>query len=271
MTLDEKFNTVIALAQFAAKTSEVFLRVPGTVGRRYFGFQAFVGLMFSFLWIACTEPILAVFYFYATFGMFVVHAIAGRWRDPYEHSMYTGLPWLTLVLRVNEPDAKGAYEVLLVVISGTVIWGAGHPGLGTWMLTSGVGLALSSAYIVTRDKAAQQARIDALVEAGNMQQRWQTYNAPSQRRSGLRVALVLITLAGGGWLLCTGGGRLPEALTAALPKFLPAWAQPSEEERERRNQDREMRQWEVDMRAAQARENAQRTFWRARNQAYGGF
>ena len=77
MTLDEKVFTIVALGQFAARPTEPFLRVPGTAGERYWGFHAFAGLMAGFLWIACTEPVLAVHYFWATVAMIAVHKIAG--------------------------------------------------------------------------------------------------------------------------------------------------------------------------------------------------
>ena len=80
MTLDEKFNCVVALAQFAAKPAEPFLRVPGTAGSRYFGFHAWIGTLAMTLWIAMYHPFHAEYAFWAVaLAMFALHKVAARW------------------------------------------------------------------------------------------------------------------------------------------------------------------------------------------------
>ena len=131
MTLDDKIHCIVALGQFAAKPIEAFLRVPGTVGRRYFNYQALVGGLAMFLWIANWHPVHAVYAFYATFGMFIMHAIARWWTLPETHSMYTGRPWLP----GEELSVKGFWEILLVGLGGLLLLDASF-GLGTWLLAS---------------------------------------------------------------------------------------------------------------------------------------
>jgi hypothetical protein len=269
MTLDEKFLTLVALGQIVSKILLVFLRVPGSAGSRFFSGQAMISLFVGFLWIACKEPVLAVYFFWAVVGMLALHRIAARWvRTPGEHSLYTGLPWLTWLLGVNEITAKGPCEFVLVLISGTVIWGAGHVGLGSWMVVSAFGLAVANAFMTMRDNAMDRARADMLAEQRIVMRRWQEQVNPAPARRGRsRLGIVAVLALGGGaaWLIHNGTVTLPGSLRG----LLPAMAQPSEEEQMRLRIEEDNRRMLQAINAAAAREHAQRMRWRAWNQGYG--
>jgi hypothetical protein len=268
-SLDDKFFTIVALGQIVGKSAEPFLRVPGSAGSRYFGVQTLISLFGGFLWIAVKEPVLAVYFFWAVVAMLVLHRIAGRWvRTPGEHTMYSGLPWFTALLRVDEISAKGPYEFLLVLLSGSVIWGAGHVGLGSWMVVSAFGLAVSSAYMTMRDNAMDRARSDALAQQRIAVGRWQQHENPAparQGRSHIGMLLLLALVAGAGWFLYSGTVTLPASLMDVIPRHAPLTAEEKAELEAKENARQAERQWHE----MEARERAIRRAWRRRNEEAG--
>ena len=114
------------------------------------------------------------------------------------------------------------YEFLLVLMGGSVLWGAGHPGLGSWLVVSAVGLLVSNAYIVSRNNAIDRARNDAMATQRITMQRWQTKAQPAGK-SKVRLVMLLALLAGAGWWIYGGGIVLPRLQSGHSPELIKEW------------------------------------------------
>jgi hypothetical protein len=217
MTLEEKINCIIALGQIIAKPAEAFLRMPGTVGCRYFDYRAAIGTIGMFLWIGTQNPVHATYAFYATVAMFFVHFCARRWTPVDTHSNYTGRPWIP----GDELTVKGNAEITVVGLAGFLLLYA-SPGAGSWLLLSALGLSTAYTYNKWRDNAIDRSMVDAVWEQGiirDRQRRRMGQSEPSPSPSGRKskVALILVVLACGfGWLVWTGRLEVPDSVAVKL-------------------------------------------------------
>jgi hypothetical protein len=217
MAADDYFNLFVLVCQIASKPVEAFLRVPGTVGVRYFNLQAVVGTCALLLWVTSWHPGHAVLAFYASAIMFAIHRLARRWTPIDEHSMYTGRSWIP----GDELTVKGVWEVLFVALTGILLLGP-SPGLGTWLLLSAVGLLGTHSHFSLRMKAIDRSIRDALAEQRQMlYRRGQlrspgAYRVPTRRRAW-RWLLVIVPACGIGWMLYTGRLDLDRLGNRLLP------------------------------------------------------
>ena len=111
-------------------------------------------------------------------------------------------------------------------MTGSVLWGSGHPGLGSWLVVSAVGLAISSAYINQRNNAIDRARNERWPCSGSPCSAGRAKPAP-WRKSKLRLVLLLALLAGAGSWIYSGRVEIPASVAAWLPRPAPL----SEEEK----------------------------------------
>jgi hypothetical protein len=241
MTFGEKIDLIVALSQIAGKPAEAFLRRPGTVGVRYFGNQAAIGLIAMPIWIANWNALHAIVAFYATLFMFIVHRISRRWTPLETHSQFTGRPWIPGDIM----KAKGTHEISVLFLGGTFVCIV-SPGLGTWMLVSAVGLAVSYSHDKMRDEAIDRCLNDAMIEQGLLQERRaqrmvsqrssadaaEPYLASAwsgsagsgpvgrnpARRAGRTAVVLLVLIAGcaAGWVIGTGKVPIPERMRGYL-------------------------------------------------------
>lgn len=150
-------NMLIALAQIMCKMLEVFVRVPGTFGSRYLGFQAVFSWLLLLVWgpifFPTEDPRPLLWVWVGATVWLLVHRIAGLFRRTEEHSRYWGRSILPLHM-----------ESIGACIAGGIAMGP-CPPLGTYLLCSGIALGIAMSWQDCADRAKIRAARDARLES----------------------------------------------------------------------------------------------------------
>lgn len=174
---------LVFIARSLSASIEVFLHYGQ--GVRYFGLQVLgpVAIIPAMSMLFPQDDPQPLFGFLAAYLVVCLlsrmAALINDWRGSREHSHYTGRPLLLLLLpRLNENSAKRIVEPLLVLLGG---WAVLHWNrlLGTYLVSAGTGLLVSTALA----EAYYQKRVmdlnDALQEQRDLADRFSDGNQRS--------------------------------------------------------------------------------------------
>jgi hypothetical protein len=167
--LKQQFNIGVGVSQIFSKPVQVWLHRPGTWGDRFANYQLVIGFIamwaFGPLCFAQDSQCGMTVFCLLTTAMLLVHRLAGHWNRraiAQTHSHYSGTPWLP----GDEMRVKTKLEPLLLICVGPVVIGF-YPPLGTYLLLTGIALAISMAW----QAAAHNARIRSIRDS-KIEQEW---------------------------------------------------------------------------------------------------
>ena len=276
LTLSQKYNLFRHGCRMLAVPWTPLIRWPGSWGERHAGPYAAVGVFFYLLLVTHWNPRHACLLFWVMCAAFLVHRIARMWQSGPVHSLYDGYPILCVVRRWitgkpgDEVKTKEGGDIALMALAAFGV-ATISPGVGFALGLGAFGQAIECMGSALQCKAIQRSMTDAMIEHGLIVGQHRRVTSPAGGSApGRRLAwaVLLAVLGLGGWLAYTGQLQMPE-IPEHVAAYLPAWAQPSEEERERLRVEEEERRWDAEIRAEEARERRQRAAWRRWNAGYG--
>jgi hypothetical protein len=173
------FGIFTLLLQIFSFPQTVYTRLPGSMGRNYFGFPAVISfiLYVPFMVLLCppryaSELQLINWYWLGMLVMLVVHALARnarKRRGEMIHSRFIGEPVLSAVPGINQSTAW-FWTTAASLIVGAI--------LTAWSETLGAAVALSAAadglyrvILAVRDEKQTDAAVDAYLEAETFNER----------------------------------------------------------------------------------------------------
>jgi hypothetical protein len=170
-SLAQNVNAVVAIAQYMSVIGGVFVRWPGTWGKRHAGMHMAVSwiIMFLFgpLFFKQADPRPMLYLWIAATALLLLHRIAGAFRRLRVHSLYTGKSIFSLVTR-NEKVAKGVLEPMAFGLVGCLA-GQFSPPMGVYFILVAVGSFISAEWMTHMENARVQAAEDAWHDAQYMQ------------------------------------------------------------------------------------------------------
>ncbi len=169
-------SILMLVAQSLAAPVEVFLRTR--FGRRYFGVPAAIGLFAVPMWMLFWPredpvPILVFWLLYLVMQLRArVESIVLAAKSEPVHTRYNGYPRLARIFkRTDERRIKAGAEPMLVIIVGACMLAVSEP-LGSYLITSGVCIALVASVIESVEHNRALSMRDAWIEQEQMAARF---------------------------------------------------------------------------------------------------
>jgi hypothetical protein len=173
-------NVLANLCMAHVTPLEVLFRVPGTVGSRYFGKEAFWAFLYIPLFVIFAGPEgrgqAGIILFWGLYLVLLfVHRASSqvRWNQGCrEHSRYIGDSWfgsLNLPGFKDDNHAKKVWEPIACIVLGLIALPFSPP-LGWYFLIGTATLAVPMMIIERRDRQRQLDLQDSSIEAARMRQ-----------------------------------------------------------------------------------------------------
>lgn len=173
--------TLIYLNGAWAKVIHAVVRVPGSCGKDYFGFQALVGWLWLPIFAATIAPrdpsnVCVLFVFWCLVPLFIVHRIRSirhQRQGLGTHSQYIGDSWLQYLLPFLKPETvKPGGEIQLCLACGLLLIII-SPALGLFIMLGGIASGIDHSLILARDRRQLDEMEDVLMEQEYLAEQFQ--------------------------------------------------------------------------------------------------
>jgi hypothetical protein len=165
----EGFRLTVGISQIVSRLLAAWLRIPGSWGERFAGFQMLLSWLFALFFAPLLfprhSPMPMLVFWLASTALLLLHRVIGiarQWNGRVVHRQYGGTPWFP----GNEIRVKAYWEPFLVVCVGVLALSFSKP-LGSYLILAGIALCLSAGWQVASDNAQIRRIRDARLE-----QRW---------------------------------------------------------------------------------------------------